>query len=150
MDRPKTYFEGVLQLRNPTPAIIDFVADEVEKTPSVWIAKTKKLKNGIDLFLSSNKFLADIARKLKDNFTGEILRSNTLFSEDKQTSKVLYRGCYLFRYYDIKKGDKVIIRGQTIQIIAIGKELLAKDMETQRKVHIKFADLKDARIEKID
>jgi NMD protein affecting ribosome stability and mRNA decay len=136
------YFEGILQLRNPTDEIIDFVYSEVEKKPDVWIAKVKKQKNGMDIQISSNKFLAEIGKKLKDTFPGEMVRSNTLFTENRQTSKQLYRGCYLFRYHDIKKDDVIEIRGKQIRIIAIGKEILGKEVDTNRKIHIKFDQLR--------
>jgi NMD protein affecting ribosome stability and mRNA decay len=137
------YFEGVLQLRDPSEEVLDFVHNSIQNRPDVWIAKTKKYKNGIDLYLSSNKFLAEIAKKLKDSFSGDLIRSNTLFSENRQTSKQLFRGCFLFRYHNVIKGQILTLRGKQIQIIAIGREILGKDMETNRKVHIKFSQLKN-------
>jgi NMD protein affecting ribosome stability and mRNA decay len=84
------YFQGILQLRNPTQEIIDFIADEIEKRNGrVWIAKRKELKNekGVDLYLSSNQFLKEIGKKLKENFPGELLETARLFSRDSFTSR---------------------------------------------------------------
>ena len=143
MNKNPQYFEGTLQLRNPNQEIIDFVADEIEKRDDVWIAKTENQKKGLDLYLSSNKFLKDIGRKLKAKFPGELVESNKLFSRNKLTSKEVYRGCVLFRYYGIKKGEVIEIRGDSIKIISIGKDILGKNIETNKKVHIKFEQLKN-------
>lgn len=142
MDKPNQYFEGTLQLRNPSQKIIDFVADEIDRHDNVWIAKTKKVKNGIDLFISSNKLLMGIGRKLKHHFTGELVNSKTLFSQDHMTSKCVYRGCVLFRHFDIKNGDTLEVRGDRIKIISIGSDIFGKNLKTNKRVHIKFSELK--------
>jgi NMD protein affecting ribosome stability and mRNA decay len=137
------YFEGTLQLRNPSQELIDFVATEIENS-NAWIAKTKKQKNGIDLLLSSNKFLKDIGKKLKNKFAGELTTSSKLFTRNKQTSKEVHRGCVLFRYYDIKEGDKILFKGETLEIISIGKEIFARNLDNNnKKVHLKFEKLRD-------
>lgn len=143
MNKNSDYFEGTLQLRNPTQKIIDFVADEIEKKEDVWIAKTIKQKNGIDLYISSNKFLKQIGRKLKEKFPGELNQTSTLFSKNRMTSKEVHRGCVLFRYYNIKKGDTITIRGETIKVLSIGKKILGRHLETNKKVSIKFEQLRN-------
>jgi NMD protein affecting ribosome stability and mRNA decay len=142
MDKNPQYFEGTLQLRNPTQEIIDFVADLVEKKEGAWIAKTKKSKNGIDLYLSSNKFLKEIGKRLKENFPGELVHSSSLFTKNRLTSKEVHRGCVLFRYIPVKKGDIVTIRGEEIEILALGSKILGKSKETNRKVRLEFSDLR--------
>ena len=142
MDKNPKYFEGVLQLRNPSDEIIDFIADEMEKKENVWIAKTEKQKNGIDLYLSSNKFLAYIGKRLKEKFSGELIKTSSLFTRNKLTSKEVMRGCTLFRYYDIKKGDILKIRGEPIEVISIGNDIFGKNLKTNKKTHIKFEQLR--------
>jgi len=141
MDRNPQYFEGVLQLRNPTQEIIDFVATEIEKKDNVWIAKSIKLKNGIDLEMSSNKFLKEIGKKLNNKFTGVLKTSKKLFSRNRLTQKEVWRGCVLFKYLNIKKGDKIIYRGDQVEIVSIGKDVLGKIAKTHQKIHIKFSDI---------
>ncbi len=141
MDKNPQYFQGVLQLRNPTQQIVDFVAEQIEKKNNVWIAKTAKQKNGVDLYISSNRFLKEIGKKLKQNFVGELIESNSLFSVNRLTSKEVYRGCVLFRYFNIKKGETITIKGDEIKIISIGKKILGKNLQTNKKVHLDFSDL---------
>jgi NMD protein affecting ribosome stability and mRNA decay len=137
----KQYFEGVLQLRNPTEEIVDFVANEIEKNTDVWIAKTKKQNNGIDLYISSNKFLTQIGKKLKANFSGQLTKSSSLYTRSKLTSKEVHRGCILFRHFDIKKGDTITVKGEEVKVISIGKDILGKTKDN-KKVHIKFDQLR--------
>jgi NMD protein affecting ribosome stability and mRNA decay len=132
------YFEGVLQIRNAPQEVYDFIADEIGKKGDVWIAKTRKQKNGDDLYVSSNKFLAEIAKKLDERFPGQMTKSKTLHTQDSLTSKDVFRGTVLFRYCGVKKGDILNIKGDKIQVIAIGKEILGKNLETNQKVHVKF------------
>jgi len=141
MDKNPQYFEGTLQLRNMTQEIIDFVADDIERKGNVWIAKTQKHKNGIDLFISSNRYLKEIAMKLKNRFPGELVESSTLHSRNNFTSKDLYRGCYMFKYHNVKKGDIIRFKGDDYEIIQIGKDILAKSLSTQKKIHLKFSQL---------
>jgi len=142
MDKPKDYFEGTLQLRNCPQKVIDFVADEINKREKVWIAKTKKVRNGIDLLISSNTFLKQIGKKLQGKFTGEVIYSKTLFSRNRLTQKEIFRGCVLFRYHDFKKGDIIIVRGEDVKVISIGKTIFGKSLETNKKMQIKFDQLR--------
>jgi NMD protein affecting ribosome stability and mRNA decay len=143
MDKDPKYFEGTLQLRNPSPEVIEFVASAIEKEENVWVAKTNKEKKGIDLDLSSNKFLRKIGKMLKEKFTGELVESKSIFTRNRLTGKEVYRGCVLFKYYDIKKGDEIKLRGETYQIISIGTDIFAKNIETNEKKHIKFSQLEN-------
>ena len=62
------YFEGILQLRNPTEEVYKFLANQFRDHPKYWIAKK-----------------------------GELKLSKKLFSQDRLTSKMVYRGTVLFR-----------------------------------------------------
>ncbi|MBD3163641.1 hypothetical protein GF323_00405 [Candidatus Woesearchaeota archaeon] len=142
MDKNPKYFEGVLQLRSPSLEIIDFVAAEIEKKEIVWISKTVKQKNGIDIYISSNKFLKQLAKKLKSKFSGELVETRSLFSKNRQTSKPVYRGCVLFRNYNLKKGQIIKHRGDSIKIISLGRDILGRSMKNNKKVHIRFGELR--------
>ena len=80
------YFEGILQLRNPSTEVLDFLMKKM-KEQHISIAKETKTKDGIDLYLSSRKFIKNISHKLQKQFGGELKQSPTLFSHNKQTSK---------------------------------------------------------------
>jgi len=104
------YFEGVLQLRNPNQALVDFVAREIKKE-RIYVSKSVETKAGIDLFLSSQKFIRQLARKLPKNFQGCLKSNRKLFTRKRQTSKNIYRVCVMFRLPNFQKGQIVHIRG---------------------------------------
>jgi len=135
------YFEGRLQLRNYREEVLRFVINQVAKDPGVHIAKEKMVKNGLDLYMSSNKFLRKLGKKLKNSFTGTLKESVKLHTRDKQTSKNLYRLTVMFRCYPFRKGDKVILKGDEVIIQKIGTQILVKDAKTGAKKRCKFEDL---------
>src|SRR3989344_8709408 len=103
--RPE-YYEGKLQLRNPSEKVLDYVEDAIARDGKVFIAKKDKLKNGYDLQLSSQNFLRNIGRKLQDKFSGELMLSSKLAGRSK-SGKDLYRVNVLFRMYSFRKGSTV-------------------------------------------
>jgi len=91
------YYEGILQLRNPNEEVVNFVRNQFKNNEKVWIAKQENLKTGIDLYISSNKFLLALGKKLKNSFKGELKTSRKLHSRNRVTSKNIYRVTVLFR-----------------------------------------------------
>jgi NMD protein affecting ribosome stability and mRNA decay len=129
------YFEGKLQLRNPTPEVIKYVLKEIRQDKYVWVAKEEKVRNGIDLWLSSNKFLQNIGAKLKKRFTGVLKNSKKLHTQNKITSKLLYRGTVLFRCLNFKKGDVIEINGVPMKVMEISRQVRLKNLQTGKKEH---------------
>ena len=97
-EKPPTYFEAVLQLRNPNEEAMNCVMNALRKRKGVFIAKKVDLKEGMDLYLSSQRFTRSIGRLLKKSFKGELVESKRLHGTDKMTSKLRYRGTVLFRF----------------------------------------------------
>jgi len=91
------YYEGILQIRNPSEEVLNFICNQFENNQKVWIAKHEKLKNGIDFYISSNKFLLALGKKLKKSFKGELKTSRKLHTRNRVTSKAVYRVTVLFR-----------------------------------------------------
>ena len=95
MDR--NYYEGKLQLRNPNEEVLNFIRNQFKNNEKVWIAKEERLKTGIDLYISSNRFLLSLGKKLKKSFPGELKLSSSLYGVSKKTGKQVYRGTVCFR-----------------------------------------------------
>lgn len=97
MDKNPQYFEGILQLRNPNQEAVNFIKNQFKNNKKAWIAKEEKLKTGIDYYISSNRFLLSLGKKLKKSFKGELKLSRKLHTRNRITSKQVYRGTVLFR-----------------------------------------------------
>ena len=93
----KNYYEGTLQLRNPNEEVINFIKNQFKNNEKVWVAKYETLKTGIDIYISSNRFLLALGKKLKKSFKGELKTSRKLHTKHKMTSKEVYRVTVLFR-----------------------------------------------------
>ncbi|HLC96800.1 MAG TPA: NMD3-related protein [Candidatus Nanoarchaeia archaeon] len=98
MDKNPQYYQGILQLRNPPEEALNFVKNQLAHDAKVWVAKEEKFKTGIDLYLSSNKFLLQLGKKLKKSFKGKLIISRRIHTTSRITSKEVYRVTVCFRF----------------------------------------------------
>ena len=138
--KPSNYFEGILQLRNVTDDIVNFAVDEINEN-GVGIAKTKQLENGIDIYVSRQRFLRTLARMLQKKFGGQIIVSRKLHTKSRLTGRDLYRVNVLFRLPYFKKGDVIEYKGDKIKIVNMGKKIFAKNIATGKKLNLGYKDL---------
>jgi NMD protein affecting ribosome stability and mRNA decay len=132
------YYEGILQLRNVSRELINFVKKQA-KNENVIIAKVVKQRNGLDFYVSSRKFLHKIGKMLQKNFTGQLKVSPRLFSRNRQTSKNIYRVNVMFKLCPYKKGDIIEHMGEKVEIVNISNKILVK--AGGKKRWIKFEDV---------
>ena len=133
------YFQGVLQLRSPNQEVLDFVYSQVDKNDAVAITKTSKVPDGVDLYMTSQTFLRQLGKKLRESFGGEMRTSARLHTRRK--GKDLYRVTVFFKPWKFRRGDIVNIRGEDIRITSFGNRVFGKEMKTGRKVTIRLDDL---------
>ena len=137
-NKSKDYYEGILQLRNPTKEVIKAAKNMIARDKSVFMAKQEKVVNGIDLYISSQKFLQKLGKKLQKQFGGELKISRKLFTVKRITSKRVYRVTVLFRLPKFKIGDIIRARGKQIKVIGLKNKVLGIDTETGKKLTIDY------------
>ena len=141
MNLPRSdYFQGILQLRDINDEILSFVHNQIKKRGDVAVTRTVRLANGLDPYITSQKFIRILGKKLKDSFGGELKISSKLHTTNRQ-GKELYRVNVLFRLSKYKKGDIVSVRGDEVRLISIGKKIFAKNIKTGRRVTIRNKEL---------
>lgn len=92
------YFEAIIQLRPYNEKVYTFIEDEIKKHKGIFISKLVEHKTGIDLYLSSQKFARNLGQKMKRKFRkGKLVMSRTLHTQDRLSSRLLYRATILFR-----------------------------------------------------
>ena len=91
------YYEGILQLRNPNEEALNFIRNQFKNNKKAWISKQEKLKTGIDYYISSNSFLMALGKKLKKSFKGDLKISRRLHTQNRLTSKHVYRVTVCFK-----------------------------------------------------
>ena len=135
------YFEGVLQLRNPTPEINEFIEEALAKKGNVFITKRKKCKDGVDCWITSQHFLQVLGKKLQQKFGGEMILSSTLFSRSRQTSRDIFRINVLYRYSPVRVGDVKQYRGEDVKVVKCGRDkITVKDMKTGKTRFVEYKE----------
>ncbi|MFH1972406.1 MAG: NMD3-related protein [archaeon] len=97
------YFEAKIQLRPFNQEVFDYVMDQIDKRKGVFVSKIEELKTGVDIYMSSQQFARRLGKMLKDKFKGDLKITRTLHTQDKMTSKLVYRGTILFRLKEIEE-----------------------------------------------
>ena len=137
-DKHAGYFEGILQLRNPNDELVDYVIMRIEKDDRAWIAKVEEVRGGIDIYLSSQKYLRILGKKLTEKFPGIIKTSRKLHTLQKTTSKRLYRVTVLFKLLNFNRGDVLTIQGEEYKILTIDSQVTAKNIKSGKKKKFKL------------
>jgi len=140
MQRPE-YFEGTLQLRNPTEELLEGAMREISKKGDVSVATVKKVPNGYDIYVSSQRFLRTLGQKLQVQFGGHLVYSKKLFTQHRLRSTQIYRVNVLLRLPEFKKGDIVRYKGSEVQVVGMKKKALVKDLKTGEKYSVNFDEL---------
>ncbi len=129
------YFEGILQIRNPQEDVMRFVdkAFEQAKTRGIYVNKKVPAKQGVDYYATSQTFLSTLGNRLQHHFGGTLKISSQLFTQDKQTSKELYRVNVYFKAPPFKKGDIINYQGKLLKVTQLGKLVNCFDLINEKK-----------------
>ena len=97
-DKHPEYYEAILQLRPSTDEVIDFIREEIMRRGDVRISKVVEQKNGLDIYLTNQKFTrSTLGPMLKRKFHGELVISKKLYGRNRTTNKLIYRATVLFK-----------------------------------------------------
>ena len=136
-DKHPLYFEAVLQLRDLSSAALDFVHQELNRA-QMKIIKRVKYPNGVDYYLTDQKFTRKLGKLLLQQFGGKFLVTSSLHT--KKEGKDVYRFTILFRGILFKKGDKIMYKGEAHEVKALSKDILLQRVFDKKKVHLKWKD----------
>lgn len=134
------YYQGILQLRDVNDEIMDFVHSQIQKRGDVAITKAVKFDNGVDFYITSQKFIRILGKKLKDSFGGQLKTSSKLHTRSK-TGRELFRVNVLYMPSKYKRGDIVLIRGDEVKLLQVGNRIFGRNLKTGKKLLIRKGDL---------
>ena len=137
-----SYFEAVLQLRDVTKEVKEYVEEELVKVKLI-VAKKVKIKNGWDYFTADNTLTIALGKRLQQKFGGELNTTSSLHT--KKQGKELYRVTVLFRLPPFAKNDRVEYQGEEWQVNIMGKEIFLKHSKTGKKARVKYKDMKEVK-----
>ncbi|RMD58625.1 hypothetical protein D6825_00135, partial [Candidatus Woesearchaeota archaeon] len=114
----------------------------IERTKGrVKIAKIKKVKGGLDLYLSDNKYLIALGKKLRERFPGIVKVSRRLHTTERMSGKLLYRVTVLFRSTKYGPGDEIEYQGERYKILRITDKAHLKSLESGKRKSISLEAL---------
>ena len=76
------YYQGILQLRDPADEVVDFIIKNLRDKKDVQVSKVVKVRGGIDFYITNNKSLQKLGKKLILSFisvTGLLYLSRETF-----------------------------------------------------------------------
>ncbi len=132
------YYEGILQLRGPNEQIIKFIVDFLKANEKVFVSKEIPVKNGVDIYISSNKFLQSLGKRLKQTFGGEMELTRRIHTRNRLTSKDVYRLTVLYIAPKVAKGNVISIEKKIILISTVEEMIHGIDLVTGNKVSTKY------------
>lgn len=129
------YFEGIIQIRNVAEDEKDEIAElaqeesKREEKRHVYVTKIEVMKGGIDLFLTSQKHLQGVAKRLHKHFGGTLKIDEKLFTRDWTTSKDVFRVNATLLLPEYRVGDIISTNDRLMRINSIkGHILKGKDL----------------------
>ena len=135
------YFEGILQLRDTTPEIHQWIHNRVKSDGKAAITKEKKTTNGVDFYFNDQHYLQNLGQKIRQVFPGILKTSRRLHTVDKMTSKLLYRVNVLFKPLPFKRGDIVKFRGEDVEILGVTNKVQVKNVQSGKKQVVEIKEL---------
>ena len=122
------YFEGILQLRNADASVKKFVKSLIENTKDLYVNKVLEKKDSVDFYFVKKKFIGRVADKLVSEFGASADHNAQLFSQDKQSSKELFRLNVAVHIPPFRKGDVVRWNDKVLIINSCDKKISCYDL----------------------
>lgn len=131
----KEYFEAILQLRELTEEQFNEIFDYIEGS-YCRISKHIIHKNGVDLYLTSQKFIQQLSRWIKARFNCQLSTTSTLHTRDTKASKDLYRLTVHCVFLTFKVGDVIDYEGEKVKITTLGQKASGRVLSTGQRIFI--------------
>ena len=98
INKHEKYYEAIIQLRNPSPELINLINNQLRKNPDAFISTIIPLKDGFDIYISSQRFARNLGNKMKRAFKNSELKiSRKIVTRNRQTSRDVYRATVFFK-----------------------------------------------------
>ena len=131
------YYEAVLQLRHASEEAQRWTEQRLA-SEGVHISQREYVPEGIDYYLSSARFLRTLSREQRDRFGAEVTLTAKLFSQDKLTSRKLFRTVALVKMPPYHAGCVVFCEGKVIYLTSVsGEKLAGIDMSSGKRVSMR-------------
>ncbi len=137
-DKHPNYYEATVQLRDVSQEVVNFVEEEINRA-KIIVSKVEEVKTGLDYYLADVNQAKALGRLLQERFGGDFKMTSSIFG--RKDGKEIYRVTILFREASFRKKDLVIYQGEEHQVIAMGKDIMLKNLKNHKKIHVKYKEM---------
>ena len=130
------YFEGILQVRNVSPDVMEFIYRTIAQDRRAVVVKEKRVGDGWDLYLTSQKYVQSLGKKLQAKYGGGVKVTATLHTRSR-TGKDLYRVTVLFRVPRFRAGDTFVFEGEEYEVLRIAKQVQVRHKKSGKRLLLK-------------
>lgn len=132
------YFEGILQVRNMTKDAKAFVNELIKNTEGLYVNKVVEKEESADYYFVKKKYIGRIAEKIVNEYGAKADFNAQLFTQDKQTSKELYRLNVAVHIPPFRKGDVLLIKEDLILVTSTGKKNTGLELKKKKNLAFKY------------
>jgi NMD protein affecting ribosome stability and mRNA decay len=155
------YFEGILQLRNPSDDSKKFIEDDLRSVAhkGVFVSKAVDVKNGVDLYFTNKNHMRLLAQRLHNRFGGVLKINSQLFSHNHETSKDIFRVNAYVELPLFKKGDVISFLStaariaskerQYVKVTSMGKLMQGFNLLTGKRTAFELRYVDGLKIESV-
>ncbi len=144
--RGTKYFEGILQLRQPTDTVKEFIKKHLKQSEEKgnMLTNEKKVIGGIDYYLTSNRFTNTLGILLQKKFGGILKTSAHTYSRNKLTSKTMYRLSVFFEPLPIDLDEVFLFEDRLLKLTRKGKQVVCFDFVRNKTVTLPSKKIMEA------
>lgn len=136
------YYEGVVQIRNKNHSSYDEIVEKLHSSmnkKNVFSTKIIELKSGIDVYVSSKRFIQSFLKDVQKRYGGEVKLSPKLFSVSK-SGKELYRLTGVIHLPELQKGDIIDSKNGLFIIDSMNRDIIhGRELKNLKKKQIKYS-----------
>jgi NMD protein affecting ribosome stability and mRNA decay len=137
-----SYFEGILQLRDVSEDFCETVIRRIREAGKADIACIKPYRTGIDIFLTSARWLMAFANDLRSE--GVVETSRKLHTRDSNTGKEVWRVTACFKGVPFRRGQVVHTEDGDVKVLKVGKMIQVQFVKSGKKVSMLPEILREA------
>jgi NMD protein affecting ribosome stability and mRNA decay len=142
-EKSGNYFQGVLQIRNPTSEVKKYLQKRLAQSRGVFASRLVEKDNILDAHISDNRFIRKVALEIEANFEANIQFASQLHTFDHLTSKDMHRLTALVVCYPFTKNDAIEYDGQYYVVRQVQKYAQLENIKTGELRKVSAFDVKD-------
>jgi len=145
------YFEAILQVRSANEHILEegiqYLQDRVHNLRSrgMFINGVERFDDGFDLVMTNRRITQALGKELQEFFGGKLKVSPRLFSQNRLTSKKVFRVNVFIELPGFTRGDIIVVNDKVCVVDKIGKKIKLRELQTDASLLLDY-DKMDYRV----